>query len=59
MDYKNVKIIRSARRKKTIQSKYLDGKLCIYLPNNMTEAEEKKWVDKMIKKKRKGNKYRN
>ncbi|MCK4416337.1 MAG: M48 family metallopeptidase [Thermoplasmatales archaeon] len=50
MDCKNVKIIRSERRKKTIQTKYVDGKLCIYLPSGLTEAEEKKWIDRMITK---------
>ena len=50
MDYKNVKIIRSERRKKTIQTKYVDGKLCIYLPSGLTEAEETKWIDQMITK---------
>lgn len=50
MEQTNVKIIRSARRKKTIQTKSVNGKLWIYLPSSMTEAEEKKWIEKMIKK---------
>ena len=50
MDYRNVKIIRSERRKKTIQTKYVNGKLWIYLPSGMTETEEKRWIDRMITK---------
>lgn len=50
MDYKNVKIIRSKRRKKTIQTKYVDEILYIYLPSGLTETEEKKWIDRMITK---------
>jgi predicted metal-dependent hydrolase len=50
MDYRNVKVIRSERRKKTIQTKYVNGKLWIYIPSGMTEVEEKKWIDRMITK---------
>jgi len=45
----NVEIIRSKRRKNTIQAKFVGEKLYIYLPSRMTESEEKKWIDKMIK----------
>jgi len=45
----NVEIIRSKRRKNTVQAKFVNEKLCIYLPSGMTESEEKKWTDKMIK----------
>ena len=45
----NVEIIRSKRRKNTVQAKFVNEKLCIYLPSGMTESEEKKWIDKMVK----------
>lgn len=50
MSQRDITIIRSDRRKKTIQAKLQDEKLCILLPSGMTKVEEKKWIDKMIKK---------
>jgi hypothetical protein len=50
MKYKNVEIIRSEKRKKTIQAKDVNGKLFIYLPNDMSKEEEKKWIDKIIER---------
>ena len=52
----NVEVIRSDRRKRTIQAKEIKGKLYIYLPGNMSEKEEKKWIahmtERMEKRKR-------
>jgi predicted metal-dependent hydrolase len=45
----NIEIIRSKKRKSTVQAKFANEKLCIYLPCGMTESEEKKWIDRMIK----------
>ncbi|MDH7517477.1 MAG: M48 family metallopeptidase [Candidatus Thermoplasmatota archaeon] len=45
----DVEIIRSKRRKNTIQAKFVKEKLLIYLPSGMTKHEEKKWIEKMIK----------
>jgi len=45
----NIEIIRSKRRKNTVQAKFVNEKLLIYLPSGMTESEEKKWIDKMTK----------
>ncbi|MFA5101927.1 MAG: M48 family metallopeptidase [Candidatus Thermoplasmatota archaeon] len=45
-----VTIIRSRRRKKTIQTKYGKGHLWIYLPAGMPPKEEQQWIDRMIKK---------
>ena len=49
-----VEIIRSTRRRKTIQAKLVDDVLKIYLPNGLTEREEEKWIsymkDRFIKK---------
>ena len=46
---KNIEIIRSKKRKNTIQAKIDNEKLYIYLPNNLSKTEEKKWIQKMIK----------
>ncbi len=43
-------IIRSRRRKKTIQTKSGEGKLWIYLPAGMRPKDEQKWIDRMIKR---------
>jgi len=45
----NIEIIRSKRRKNTVQAKFVNEKLCIYLPSGMTGSEEKKWIDKMTR----------
>lgn len=45
-----VTIVRSTRRKRTIQTKYADGHLWIYLPAGMSPAVEKKWIDRMIER---------
>jgi hypothetical protein len=50
MNQKNVKIIRSKKRKKTIQAKMVNDELWIYLPNRMTKAEEQKWIKEMTKR---------
>jgi predicted metal-dependent hydrolase len=43
-------IIRSRRRKKTIQTKSGDGRLWIYLPAGMNPKDEQKWIDQMIQR---------
>jgi predicted metal-dependent hydrolase len=45
-----IKIIRSIKRKKTIQAKMVGDKLWIYLPSDLTSKEEEKWISKMIEK---------
>ena len=45
-----ITIIRSRRRKKTIQTKYGDGRLWIYFPAGMSAKEEQKWIDRMIER---------
>lgn len=50
MNQANVKIIRSAKRKRTIQAKMVKGKLWIYLPSGMTKAEEQKWIKEMTER---------
>ena len=50
MNRKNIKIIRSEKRKKTIQARDINGVLHVYLPAGMGEDEEKKWIDAVIKR---------
>jgi predicted metal-dependent hydrolase len=45
-----ITIVRSRRRKKTIQTKYGDGRLWIYLPAGMNPKDEQKWIDRMVEK---------
>jgi len=43
-------IIRSYRRKKTIQTKYRDGHLWIYIPAGMSPNDEQTWIERMTKR---------
>jgi len=48
MDQQDIRIIRSTRRKRTIQAKQENGVFWIYLPSGMSPKEEKKWIERMI-----------
>ncbi|DAC72679.1 MAG TPA: metal-dependent hydrolase [Thermoplasmata archaeon] len=50
MEPSQITIVRSRRRKKTIQTKYGDGHLWIYLPAGMNPKDEQKWIDRMIER---------
>ena len=50
MNQTNVKIIRSTKRRKTIQAKMVNGKLWIYLPANITKTKEQRWIEQMKKR---------
>lgn len=50
MTASQITVIRSKRRKKTIQTKYGDGHLYIYLPFGMSAKEEQKWIARMIER---------
>jgi hypothetical protein len=45
-----ITIVRSKRRKKTIQTKYEEGRLWIYFPAGMSTNDEQKWIDRMIER---------
>ena len=45
----DVVIIRSKKRKRSIEAKIVNEKLFIYLPDRVNESEEKKWIEKMTK----------
>lgn len=51
----NIQIKRSKRRKNTVEAKFVQDKLVIYLPCGMSKSDEKKWIDKMT---RWGNNYK-
>lgn len=42
-----IHVIRSARRKKTVQSRLVDGVLRVSIPDHFSQAEEVDWVEKM------------
>lgn len=42
-----IEVIRSPRRKKTIQAKLDGSRLIIYLPAGMSKREEAEWIEKM------------
>lgn len=43
----DVKVVRSARRRKTVQAREVDGVLRVTIPATMTTAEEAHWVAEM------------
>jgi|YNPBryantNP2012_1023418.scaffolds.fasta_scaffold15586_4 predicted metal-dependent hydrolase len=50
MSFKEIIIIRSKRRKKTIQSKVKDDAFYVYLPQGLKPDEERRWVEYMKKR---------
>ena len=45
-----VEVVRSARRRKTVEAKKIDGVLRVSIPARMTKAEEAHWVGVMVKR---------
>ncbi len=43
----NIEVVRSARRRKTVEGRMIDGVLRVSIPASMTAAEEAHWVDVM------------
>ncbi len=41
-------MVRSARRRKTVQARLVDGVLRVHIPATMTVEEETKWVSEMV-----------
>ena len=52
MDWKDIEIIQSPKRKKTIQAKIVDTTLYIYLPSTLSAQEEAEHIEKMKEKMR-------
>ncbi len=42
--------MRSPRRRKTVQAREVDGVLRVSIPATMTQADEKRWVDEMVRR---------
>jgi predicted metal-dependent hydrolase len=47
MDVLQVEVVRSPRRRKTVEAREVGGVLRLSIPATMTEAEEQRWVDEM------------
>ncbi|MDQ6928883.1 MAG: M48 family metallopeptidase [Actinomycetota bacterium] len=45
-----VEVVRSPRRRKTVQASKRDGVLRVCIPASMTKAEEDKWVREMVRR---------
>lgn len=48
-----IEVIRSPRRTRTVQARYVDGRVVVRIPARMTAAEEKAAVDGIVSKLRK------
>lgn len=46
----DVEVVRSARRRKTVQARQVDGRLRISIPATMTQAEETRWIEEMTRR---------
>lgn len=53
----NIRVIRSARRKKTISAQYIDGIFEVTIPAWMSKKEEAEWVTKMAARFAKANSH--
>jgi len=45
-----VEVVRSARRRKTVQARQVDGVLRVSIPATMTKVEEQRWVTEMVRR---------
>jgi predicted metal-dependent hydrolase len=45
-----VEVVRSARRRKTVQAREVGGVLRVSIPATMTSAEEQRWVAEMVRR---------
>lgn len=45
-----VEVVRSARRRKTVQAREIDGVLRVSIPASMTRADEEHWVAEMVRR---------
>ncbi len=46
----NVEVVRSPRRRKTVQAREVQGVLRISIPATMTRADEQRWVAEMVRR---------
>ena len=45
-----VEVVRSPRRRKTVQARQVGGVLRVSIPASMTTVEEEKWVAEMVRR---------
>jgi predicted metal-dependent hydrolase len=45
-----VEVVRSARRRKTVQARAVNGVLRVSIPASMTKVEEDRWVTEMVRR---------
>ncbi|HWG72544.1 MAG TPA: M48 family metallopeptidase [Acidimicrobiales bacterium] len=45
-----VEVVRSPRRRKTVQAREVDGVLRVSIPATMTKADEERWVAEMLRR---------
>ena len=45
-----VEVVRSARRQRTVSARQVGDTLRVSIPASMTEAEERRWVDEMVRR---------
>jgi predicted metal-dependent hydrolase len=45
-----VEVVRSPRRRKTVQAREVNGVLRVSIPASMTKADEERWVAEMVKR---------
>ena len=45
-----VEVRRSDRRHRTVSARLREGKLVVYLPSSMSQAEERRWVEEMLRR---------
>lgn len=45
-----VEVIRSARRRKTVQARLVDGVVRVHIPASMSASEEERWIAEMVKR---------
>jgi predicted metal-dependent hydrolase len=45
-----VEVVRSARRRKTVQARKVNGVLQVCIPATMTKVEEERWVTEMVRR---------
>ncbi|MST35199.1 metal-dependent hydrolase, partial [Acidimicrobiaceae bacterium USS-CC1] len=45
-----VEVVRSPRRRKTVQAREVNGVLRVSIPATMTKADEERWVQEMVRR---------
>ncbi|HEX2038268.1 MAG TPA: M48 family metallopeptidase [Acidimicrobiales bacterium] len=45
-----VEVVRSAKRRKTVSAREVEGVIRVSIPASMTRAEETRWVDEMVRR---------